>query len=291
MIPESKQLAVSRALQEAFGVNTFEDIRLLTAGMTTALVFRIVVRGTPYLLRLITRTDAMGDPTRQFACMKAASEAGIAPRILYANIEDRVMLSDFVALNPFPDDMALRFAPTIRTLHSLPSFPKVVNFFDTIEGFVRRFQAAKILSEARTEELVRSYAELFKIYPRNESDLVASHNDLKPQNILFDGERIWLVDWEAASLNDRYLDLVVIANFFVKEEQEQAYLQAYFGEPAGDYRSARYDSLACFYNPAFLCKSFPSVGAQWFQNRSPACRDRSLGSLSRTLGLTQADFT
>src|SRR4051812_10347948 len=111
MIPEEKQPAVARALSEAFGVTEFEEISLLTGGMSTALVYRIVVQGSPYLLRLIMRTDAMADPTRQFATMKAAEEAGIAPRMLVANVEDRLMIAEFVEARPFPDDMALRLAP------------------------------------------------------------------------------------------------------------------------------------------------------------------------------------
>lgn len=70
MIPDEKQSVVTRALHEAFGANEFEDIRPLTGGLSTALVFRIVVRGNPYLLRLgtLTGVSALGDPARQFAC-------------------------------------------------------------------------------------------------------------------------------------------------------------------------------------------------------------------------------
>jgi thiamine kinase-like enzyme len=50
--------------------------------------------------------------------------------------------------------------------------------------------------------LFRRYAAVTKVYPRND-DLVASHNDVKPENIVFDGDRVWLVDWEVAFLNDR----------------------------------------------------------------------------------------
>src|SRR5687768_13233919 len=106
IIPEEKQPIVERALVEAFGVNQYEDIRLLTGGLSTALVYRIVVKGSPYLLRLTTRTDAMFDPTPQFAYMAAAAEAGIAPRIWYKSVEDRVLISDFVEAKPFPEDMA-----------------------------------------------------------------------------------------------------------------------------------------------------------------------------------------
>src|ERR1700688_4478120 len=107
MIPETKQRAVARAWKEAFGVEEYEDIRRLTAGLTSAQVFRIVVRGQPYLLRVITRADEMSDPTRQFACMKSGAEAGIAPRVLYASIEERVSITDFVEARPWSAEEAL----------------------------------------------------------------------------------------------------------------------------------------------------------------------------------------
>jgi thiamine kinase-like enzyme len=128
-------------------------------------------------------------------------------------------------------------------LHSLPHFPipKMVNYLDTMNGFIRQFQAANILPESETEELFRRDADVDKVYPRNDTDLVASHNDLKHQNILFDGERVWLIDWEAAFLNDPYVDFAVVANFFVKDEaHKENYLSAYFGEPVGEYRRSRF---------------------------------------------------
>ena len=80
MIPEAKQLAVTRALHAAFGVNEYEDSRLLTGGLSTALVFKIVVRKNPYLLKIM-RTEVISDPSHEFACQQTAAEAGIAPRI------------------------------------------------------------------------------------------------------------------------------------------------------------------------------------------------------------------
>ena len=54
----------------------------------------------------------------------------------------------------------------------------------------------------------------------------------KPDNMLFDGSRLWLVDWEAAFQNDRYADLAVAANMLVANEtEERIYLQEYFGAP------------------------------------------------------------
>jgi thiamine kinase-like enzyme len=242
MIPEGKNAAVARALHEAFGVSEFEDIRILTAGLSSALVFRIVVRGSLYLLRVITRTDATNEPTRQFACMKAAAEAGLAPRVWYANTEDRISITDFVEVRPFrAGESVKRLAATLNRVHALPPFPKIMNYLDSVDGFIRKFRAARILPEKETEELFELYSPVASVYPRHDPDMASSHNDLKPENILFDGERIWLVDWEAAFLNDRYADLAVAANFFVTNDaEEETYLRTYFGESAGEYRRARF---------------------------------------------------
>ena len=259
MIPEAKQSAVTRGLHAAFGVNEYEDISLLAGGLSTALVFKIVVRKNPYLLKIM-RTEVISDPEHEFACQQTAAEAGIAPRIWYANVEDRLLITDFVEAKPYPDDLVPLIAPTLRRLHSLPRFPKVVNYFDAIDGFIRRFQAANILPESETRELFHRYADVQKVYPRDDTDFVASHNDLKPQNIIFDGNRIWLVDWESAFLNDQYADLAIVANFFVTDEaREEVYLRAYFGEPAGEYRRARFylmrQAVSMFYATLLLLEA------------------------------------
>jgi len=69
MIPQEESAAVTRGLREAFGVTAFEEIRRLTKGHTSTLVFRIVVRGSPLLLRIIMPTD---DPTGHFTCISPA---------------------------------------------------------------------------------------------------------------------------------------------------------------------------------------------------------------------------
>ena len=250
MIPQEKIAAVTRALHEAFGVTEFEDIRRLTKGTSPA-VFRIVVRGRPYLLKFILRTN---DPGRKIACMRAAADAGLAPRVWYTSIPDRIAVTDFVEAVPFPvTDALFRMPAVLRALHALPPFPRVPDHLNTtcmflmtqgpaVEGFIRNFRAANIVHEDESEELFARYAQMAAVYPRHDPDLVSSHNDLfKPDNILFDGQRVWLVDWEAAFLNDRYADLAVVANQVVSNEAEEgAYLQEYFGQPPNSYQSARF---------------------------------------------------
>ncbi len=242
MIPKTKADAVVRALRAAFNVTAFDDITRLTAGLTSALVFRIVVQGRAYVLRVITRDDVISDPTCQFACMKSAADRGLAPRVWYTSIEDRISITDFVPALPFtPDQARLRLPATLRALHALPPFPKVINYLDFVDRSIERFKAARILPESETSEAFRLYEDVARVYRRQEPRLVSCHNDLKPENILFDGERVWLVDWEAAFLNDLYFDLAVVANFLLKTcAEENDFLEDYFGEAPGEYRTARF---------------------------------------------------
>ena len=42
---------------------------------------------------------------------------------------------------------------------------------------------------------------------------VVSHNDVNPVNVLWDGARVWLVDWEVTALGHPYYDLATVALF------------------------------------------------------------------------------
>jgi aminoglycoside phosphotransferase (APT) family kinase protein len=242
MIPEEKNAGVARALRETFGVTRFEDIRVMTKGLSSDLVFRIVVKGSPYMLRIITRVNEQTDPQRQFTCLQAAAEAGLTPRVWYASIEDGISITDFVEPAAFPIREALvRIPATLRRLHSLPPFPKEFNYVTAHNGFIWRFRGTGLLPKDQIEEVFPRYEQLCAVYPRFDPDMVSCHSDLKPENILFDGQRVWLVNWQAAFVNDRYFDLAIVANFVVTSgADERSYLEEYFGQPSDEYQLARF---------------------------------------------------
>jgi hypothetical protein len=242
MIPEEKKAALFRGLDEAFGATAMEDIRRITKGLSSDLVFRIVVEGSPYLLRIMTRIDERMDPGRIFACMNAAAEAGIAPRVRYSNVEDGISITDFVEAVPFPPTQALILLPgTLGRLHALPPFPKTFNYVTAHNFFIWRFRKAGLLQQSEIEEVYTRYEQVCAVYPRLDSDMVSCHSDLKPENILFDGQRVWLVGWQAAFVNDRYFDLAVAANFVVTNDADEwTYLEQYFGQRPDEYQRARF---------------------------------------------------
>jgi len=265
MIPQEKLAATARGFKEAFGVDTFDDTRDLTERRGSNRAFRIVVHGSAYFLRINTRA---GDTGRHFSCMRAAAEAGLAPRVWYANAQDRISITDFVEAVPFPAKDALSRAPAaLRHLHGLAAFPVapfnttctfLLNKGTALDGFLQKFRMANILPETEIDELFAQYTRVAAALSSLDPDLAPSHNDLfKPDNILFDGRRVWLVDWEAAFQNDRYADLAVVANMLaVDEAEEEIFLREYFGAPPTPYQAARFylmKQLAhTFYAIAFL---------------------------------------
>ena len=277
MIPPEKSAAVTRGLRAAFGVTEWEDIHMIK-DLASSMVFRIVVRGDRFLLKISTRTN---DPARHYSCMKAAAEAGLAPHVWYSSNEDRVSLTDFVETRPFPaTDALVRMPATLRKLHGLPPFAGVPNHINTtymflmhkgpaVDGFLEKVRAARLLPGDQTEELLARYAEVAAVYPHHEPDMVSSHNDLfKPDNILFDGQRVWLVDWEAAFRNDRYADLAVVANLVAgNEEEEQIFLQEYFGSSPDEYQRARFflaqQAAHMFYALVYLMMGSAAQPIDW----------------------------
>jgi aminoglycoside phosphotransferase (APT) family kinase protein len=265
LIPQEKQEAVTRGLREAFGVDQYEDISVVTGGHTPSLVYRLTVNGSPYLLKIITRAE---DPTRHYTSMKAAADAGVAPRVWFTDTAEKISITDFVPAQPLPvSEARLRLPALLRQLHTVPPFARapfnttctyLLNKRLADDPFFQRFRAANLLPPGDAREWFARHAELAAIYPYDDAEMVASHNDLfKPDNILFTGDRLWLVDWEAAFLNDRYADLVAVANQIVTNtEEESGFLTRYFGAPPDPYQRARFYVMQqlshLFYTMSFL---------------------------------------
>jgi thiamine kinase-like enzyme len=70
--------------------------------------------------------------------------------------------------------------------------------------------------------------------------MVSCHSDLRPENVLFEGQRVWLVDWQTAFVNDRYFDLAP-ANFVVANDLgEWTCLEQYFEQRPDEDQRARF---------------------------------------------------
>ncbi len=242
MIPSAYKPAVEKALLEHFAVKDWEDIHAINSGLSTALVYRIVMKGKPYLLKIITRTDEKSDPSYEYECLHMVAAAGLAPAVLYTNVKDKISITDFIDGKPFPLEQArIKMPALLKQLHALPPLPLRVNYFVVLDGWIQKFKAGKLIPDHLTAELFSRFEKITAVYPRDIGQWVNCHNDLKPENILFDGYSPVLVDWEAIFLNDPYIDLAVVSNFVIAQPEEtNNYLKHYFGCEPSEYQLARF---------------------------------------------------
>jgi len=78
------------------------------------------------------------------------------------------------------------------------------------------------------------------------TDIVLGHNDLLAANLLDDGDRLWLIDWEHAGFGSPLFDLANLAtNNNLSEAQERNILELYFEGPPDDETIRRFGAMKC----------------------------------------------
>jgi Ser/Thr protein kinase RdoA (MazF antagonist) len=245
LIPPAKREAVKAGLLAAFGTAGLESIEPMKLGMSSAHVHRIVVAGRPYLLRIMMRPEAVNDPVRHFACLRIAAQAGLAPAVHHTDAAAGLSITDFVAGKPLAalerpraallDDLGMM----VRRLQATTPFPAFNHYLDGVDQLVAQARTARVLP-ADTDEIFERYAAISAGYPRDQADLVPCHNDINPTNVMWDGDRLWFVDWEVSSNNDRYVDPAYVCNQFgLNPAEEQRFLSLVFAGAPTPHQLAR----------------------------------------------------
>src|SRR5690349_4837510 len=98
-IPESLHQRVQEALTAAFGAAQISSVDPVYGGASGASTYRVGVRDRFYLLRMEGRRGPLRNP-HQYACMRTASEAGLAPPLLYADDAAGAAIMEFIAGHP-----------------------------------------------------------------------------------------------------------------------------------------------------------------------------------------------
>lgn len=244
-LPAARRDSVRSALAIAFGSDSVGAITPVAGGITTASTFRLEARGRRYLLRAEGEPSPLRNP-HQYVSMRIATEAGIAPAIHYIDEAARIVVIDFIEQQPLktysggPRALAQALGELFSRVQATPIFPYYVNYADIVArlfAHVRRtglFAAGLLDTHVERLELIR------ETYNAGLTRLVSSHNDPTPGNILFDGERLWLIDWESACRNDPLVDAAIVLDHFARsQELEDVLLKAWFGRAPDEGLRAR----------------------------------------------------
>ena len=178
---------------------------------------------------------------RERAASRAAHEAGLSPEIVYA--EPGITVLRFIAARTFTEADLRANAPRIVALlrtchrevaHRLRGAANMFWPFHVIRDYVRLIDAdAKYLALA--DRLEAAQVPL---------PIVFGHNDLLPGNVMDDGTRLWLIDWEYAGFGTAMFDLANLSsNGEFTAADDTTLLDAYFDGMVDDALSRAFTAM------------------------------------------------
>ncbi|EIG63828.1 phosphotransferase family protein [Bradyrhizobium sp. WSM1253] len=172
----------------------------------------------------------------QYHSMRIAAHEGIAPRLHYLDAPNRVAMMDFIEDRPlegYPDGssgLARAIGAMLKKQQSAPLFPYFLDYPEIVNRLWTHVCKTGLFVDGLLDEASSRLTEIRGTYGLRAEHFVSSHNDVLPRNVLFDGERLWLIDWETAYCNDPLVDVATaLDNFAQSPELEEMLLLAWLG--------------------------------------------------------------
>ena len=204
------------------GIN---DIVPVTMGQSGANVYSVTTETGAYILRVHGKDD--GSWKKAILMQEVASQHAIAPMLVYVDHVERATVSVKVSGVPFgasvsqPATRAMALTSLVevlRKLHAIPAGPLAPTNPIEFAHSVWDEQVQRECFPAWAIPLGDRIAETGRLLNQDDRN-VLSHCDLNPANILWDGHRVWLVDWERAGPTHPYLDLATICIFLTLSDE------------------------------------------------------------------------
>ena len=225
---------------------------ILKGGITNA-NFLVQDRGDRFVVRLAEDIPVHGIMRfNELAASRAAHAAGLSPEVVHSE-RGAIVLRFIDGRTLAPADvrdaaMLGRIVDLIKRVHTeVPRHlrgPALVFWvFHVIRDYAASLQALQSPHVGRVRELLDRAAGLEREVGAIE--LVYGHNDLLAGNIIDDGSRLWLIDWDYAGFNSPLFDLAgLTSNNELSPEQEEWVLERYFGRRDADLRH-RFAAMKC----------------------------------------------
>jgi HAD superfamily hydrolase (TIGR01509 family) len=199
--------------------------------------YRVTTAGQSYMLRIPgERTEVLGiDRGCEAEAARRAAELGIGPPVLGELPGVGTLITQFVSGShaSSPEEFQQRVAPVVEAVRRFHQSPPISGRFPihrVVEWHARDAAAHGVTPPELYDWLLPRSQAIEAAFARSPQPEVPCHNDLLPANVLFDGDRVWLLDFEYSGMNDRFFDLGNLSvNSAFSEESDEALLIAYFG--------------------------------------------------------------
>ena len=189
--------------------------------------------------------------TNEISASKAASLAGIAPKLIFAG--EGIIIFEYIKSITFNSELVIqnldKIIKLIKNIHDeIPNFisgdPPLFWVFHVVKNYVNFLKNNNSPYLNLLNELVDKSSQLNKL--ASPYDIVFCHNDFLPANFIENKSKIWVVDWEYAGFNTPLFDLGGLAsNNNFTYEQEVYLLENYNEKKVDDEYLAKYFAIKC----------------------------------------------
>ncbi len=211
-------------------------IRPLSGGITNRNFVASTDRGE-YVIRIPgERTSLLGiDRAYEAEAARRAADLGIGPAVLGMLEMVGTLVTELVTghhLEPTPfverlDDVV----DLIHRFHDSGPLGGAFPIHRIVEWHARDASAYGVMAPPAYERLHQQSRRIEAAFARSPMPTVPCHNDLLPGNVLFAEDRVWLLDFEYAGMNDVFFDLGNLSvNSELTHDAEERLLTLYFGQ-------------------------------------------------------------
>lgn len=235
----SKELLFGKEIQEIKRLNGLTNHTYYVRLDAGEFVFRLPGEGTE---ELINRKE-------EYVSTELASNLEIDSRLFYFRPESGIKVTEYIkdAVTMSPDSMReeenIKLAANIfKKLHTCGKDTKIpFDVFDMAKGYEKIIKDHRVSLFEDYEETRAQVMEIRKLAYCPEQDRVPCHNDPLCENWVRSGDRMYLVDWEYAGMNDPMWDLADLAleSGYVRA-QEVLLLENYLGREISQCERERF---------------------------------------------------
>jgi len=212
------------------------SIRPLHGGITNR-NFIVSTNSADYVVRIPgERTGLLGiDRAHEAEATTRAAELGIGPPVLGSLEQVGTVVTQLVDGHHLePSAFEARLDDVVRLIRRFHRSGPLTGAFPIhriVEWHARDAAAHGVMAPAAYERLHQQSRRIEAAFGRAPMPTVPCHNDLLPGNILFSEDRVWLLDFEYAGMNDVFFDLGNLSvNSDLDREAEEHILELYFGQ-------------------------------------------------------------
>ncbi|MEM4649400.1 MAG: phosphotransferase [Candidatus Bathyarchaeia archaeon] len=218
------------------------QISQLKGGITNEL-YLVEDLGKCYVVRIPgEKTDLFLDRDTEVKNLHVLEATGVTPKVVDYKVDSKIVIFEFIpgraaTMEDFKDPKVReRTIASVKRIHT--SNVKLYNNFNVFNEIDRYFNLSKmhgdyILKDYPIKKLLNLTRILRKEIDKEQTKLVACHNDLLPGNIILSGEKVYIIDWEYGGMNDPYFDVadfIVEISDVITSDEEEHIKQLYFGK-------------------------------------------------------------